>query len=605
MKTLLCSFLLAISSLSAYAQVDLNDQLVAWYPFDGTVTDASGNGFDGQAANVASVANRSGEPGKALSFNGTNSQIFIPGGFSDLALPVSFAGWLNKSSAFPSSLTAVFSSSDSPTQYTGFFVSFDALGRVSMQYGDGGEPGVASRKGVSGISAFPEDQWVHVVATIISETEMALYIDGQPVPFDIIGEGGSAMVNSAFDAKFGNYELGVGASPFAGSMDDVRIYSRALNALEVLALYQESTTEPAEARIIISEIMVNPEVVQDNDGEWFEIVNAGEEAVDLSRWILRDDSDDYFVLSAFNPLVIEPAQIMVLCIEDNQVLNGDLVCDYRYGGMQLDRVIDQVILEDPDGNVIDRVDYNLEASFPAAAGVSMFFTGTADDDNNDASFWELAFERSGNYQNDVCALCNDLGSPGIVYNPFLPVELVAFDGLVDGTTVHLDWSTASETNNAGFEVQKKHASGDFATIGWEPGAGTTANAVSYRFSVANLAPGSHTFRLKQIDFDGSFELSDEVELSIESESGYFVGAPYPNPFNPTTRLSFSVDQAQPVRVEVFDMLGRRVMTVFDAHLEAGQVEDRPIDASALPGGTYIVRISGSSFQETRSIHLLK
>ena len=605
MKTLTCSILLAIFSITAYAQVDLNDQLVAWYPLNGSAVDASGNGFTGIGANVTASQNRAGNAGQASDFNGTSSQIYIPGGFPNISLPITFSAWFNKDGDAADQLTAIFATGDSQTQYTGFFASFDDAGRFTLSYGDGGSPGESSRKGLMAVNGFIEDEWVHVVGIINSDTDMALFVNGQPALFDIVGTGGATMATSTFNGKIGNYGLGVNAAPYKGGMDDVRIYDRAINELEVLALYQESFVEQATADIMITELMVNPDVIQDNDGEWFEIVNAGDEDVDISGWTLRDDGFDFHIISPDNPFVIKPTQIRVFCIQDDQTLNGDLLCDYEYGGMIMDRFIDQVILEDTDNNVVDRVDYNRLGEFPALAGVSMFFTGGPDDDNNIGSFWELAFERTGNYQNDDCPECNELGSPGIIDNPLLPVELTAFDGLVDGTSVHLEWETGTELNNAGFEVQKKQADGVFTAVGWVAGNGTTAETVSYDFTVANLAPGNHIFRLKQVDFDGSFEFSDELLFTIESESGYYVGTPYPNPFNPTTRISFSVEQAQPVRVEVYDMLGRRVMTVFDAYLEAGQVADRPIDASALPGGTYIVRISGSSFQETRSIHLLK
>ena len=179
-------------------------------------------------------------------------------------------------------------------------------------------------------------------------------------------------------------------------------------------------------------------------------------------------------------------------------------------------------------------------------------------------------------------------------DPTLPVELEAFDGLVDGDAVILQWRTASELNNAGFSVEKK-TNGVFNQIGFVQGAGTTLNPQQYRFDVPSLSNGVHEFRLKQIDFDGSYALSPVVRSVVDLAdvpARLFV---YPTPFNPQTTVHLSVERAQDVVVAVFDVLGRQVREIARASLEAHVAYVFQFDAAGLPSGTYLIRTQGDTF----------
>ena len=360
----------------------------------------------------------------------------------------------------------------------------------------------------------------------------------------------------------------------------------------------------ADTDIIITEIMIDPQDVRDNRGEWFELYNRGTDPVVLEGWILRDTLTDYHVIDTDGLLTIGGLSSLVFCVQTDQTINGDFACDYQYEGIVFDNNIDQLILQNQTGTTIDQVEYETGVTFPYIAGTSMYYVGGLTGDNNVGTNWLSSTERQPGYQNDDCALCNDFGSPGLV-DPLLPVDLVDFEAIVDGTSAVLTWGTRSESNNAGFEVQKKEQDGEYEVMGWVQGAGTSAEAQEYRFTVTDLIPGSHAFRLKQVDFDGVFEYSDEISLTVAAEAGYFVGPPYPNPFNPSTTLSVSVSTEQRVVVEVFDILGRNVMTVFDGRMNAGQTQELRIVASSLPSGTYLVQVNGRTFSETRSLYLMK
>ena len=188
----------------------------------------------------------------------------------------------------------------------------------------------------------------------------------------------------------------------------------------------------------------------------------------------------------------------------------------------------------------------------------------------------------------------------------LPVELTSFDVQLNGHEAHLTWETASETNNAGFFVEMDAGStGSFKELAFVEGRGTTEFAQSYAYRVEDLAPGRHGFRLKQIDFDGTFAYHPEVEVVVEMAERFVVEPVYPNPFNPQAQFRFAVQRAQPVRVELYDLLGRRAKVLYKGVAVAGQMQVVRIDGSDLPSGMYVVRVSGVSFVKAQTVTLLK
>jgi DNA-binding beta-propeller fold protein YncE len=204
---------------------------------------------------------------------------------------------------------------------------------------------------------------------------------------------------------------------------------------------------------------------------------------------------------------------------------------------------------------------------------------------------------------------DDLDRPlGLAVNtdPPLPVELVAFTGRSDRSSVVLTWSTASEQQNAGFAIQHapkgslagKQAStggGDagWTHVGWVEGAGTTRSAQQYTFRVDGLRPGTHRFRLKQLDLDGTTTFSPEVEVSVRPPQGVTLSAPYPNPTQGMTRVDYDVPRDGLVEISVHDVLGRRVQTVVAQAQPAGQ-HTATIDTAQLPSGLYFVRLAAGS-----------
>ena len=187
----------------------------------------------------------------------------------------------------------------------------------------------------------------------------------------------------------------------------------------------------------------------------------------------------------------------------------------------------------------------------------------------------------------------------------LPVELTSFDALANGSDVLLAWSTASETNNAGFSVEYEVGSNVFAEIGYVGGYGTTREPKEYSFSVNDLDPGLHRFRLKQIDFDGTFEYSAIVEAVVTVPDRFLIEPAYPNPFNPTTTLRFAVAAEQHVEVTLVNAAGQTIRTLYSGTVTANEMQQLTVDAATLPSGTYLVHFNGDGISATERIVLMK
>ncbi len=215
-------------------------------------------------------------------------------------------------------------------------------------------------------------------------------------------------------------------------------------------------------------------------------------------------------------------------------------------------------------------------------------------DDSRADFWDATTDGDQLMRNAL------LYTAGAV----VPVELVSFNAVVNGTDVSLNWATASETNNAGFEVQVQNGE-DWNVLGFVEGHGTTTEAQTYGYTVGDMAVGTHTFRLKQIDFDGAFEYSDELEVTVETPGTHLITRAYPNPFNPQSRFTLAVAQEQHVTAELYNTLGRRVAVLFNGTVEANQSQLVTIDGADLASGTYIVRLNGERFSDALRVTLLK
>ncbi|MFA6457675.1 MAG: LamG-like jellyroll fold domain-containing protein, partial [Bacteroidota bacterium] len=193
----------------------------------------------------------------------------------------------------------------------------------------------------------------------------------------------------------------------------------------------------------------------------------------------------------------------------------------------------------------------------------------------------------------------------------LPVETTSFTVTANRMTAELKWSTASEVNNYGFEIEKRVIRNELQTMNWEKlgfvqGNGTTNAPKEYFFSDNNLNGGKYSYRLKQIDRDGKFKYSVEVEVTVGSAPLQFIfDQNYPNPFNPTTTIKFTIQVSGFTTLKVYDMLGKEVATLVNENLEAGVYHQKTFDASRLSSGVYFARLQSGNKILLKKMVLLK
>ncbi len=192
--------------------------------------------------------------------------------------------------------------------------------------------------------------------------------------------------------------------------------------------------------------------------------------------------------------------------------------------------------------------------------------------------------------------------------PIIPVEFTTFSAKANNGDVVLNWSTSTETNNRGFEVQRSNGQ-EFTTIGFVNGNGTSTQSHEYSFADNSVATGKYSYRLKQVDFDGSFAYSKIVEVNVVAPMVYSLAQNYPNPFNPTTQINFSLSTDSKVTLRIFDILGQEVSTLLNGNLLAGPHYVN-FDASKLTSGVYLYRIDatgadGSNFTAVKKMLLTK
>ena len=186
----------------------------------------------------------------------------------------------------------------------------------------------------------------------------------------------------------------------------------------------------------------------------------------------------------------------------------------------------------------------------------------------------------------------------------LPVELISFTVTAQNQNVLLNWSTASELNNNGFEVQRSLLSSEYVTVGFVKGAGTSSLHQEYFFTDQNLSNGKYSYRLKQIDFDGTFEYSDEVEVIVVSLDNYSLINNYPNPFNPSTKIGYYLKDRINVRVVIMNALGEEIAILANETQEQGfhEVEFNAADFSS---GIYFYSLQTAQYSETKKMILMK
>ncbi len=259
-------------------------------------------------------------------------------------------------------------------------------------------------------------------------------------------------------------------------------------------------------------------------------------------------------------------------------------------------------------NAIKNGSNEIRLSLNETTGYRMFKT------TNFGSSWTeetLPTEAAVNGVQHMRFLNDNLGFGGcglgyiIKYTGIVPVELTSFAAQVNNIgNVVLNWSTATETNNHMFEIERKSESGDYFTVGFVNGAGTTSEPQNYTYTDNSVSTGTFYYRLKQIDFDGRFQYSDEIEVQVNGPLSFALEQNYPNPFNPATKIKYSVPESGNVKLSVYNTVGEEVAVLVDGFSETGFFEVS-FNASNLPSGVYLYKLQSANLVQTKKMMLLK
>lgn len=210
---------------------------------------------------------------------------------------------------------------------------------------------------------------------------------------------------------------------------------------------------------------------------------------------------------------------------------------------------------------------------------------------------------------DLSVMQNHLdlaGDAHLVISGVIPVELISFNAEQYEGGVKLSWITATELNNQGFDIERKTGN-VWEKVGFVEGNGTTTEAHYYTFTDnTNSFIGINKvyYRLKQMDFDGSFEFSDIVEVTINLPNIYNLSQNYPNPFNPVTNIEVSIPESGFINLGIFDILGNKVATVVNKELTVGSYNFK-FDGAELSSGIYYYKLTTKNYTAIKKMILLK
>ncbi len=192
----------------------------------------------------------------------------------------------------------------------------------------------------------------------------------------------------------------------------------------------------------------------------------------------------------------------------------------------------------------------------------------------------------------------------------VPVELVSFSATIVDNKVKLDWFTATETNNSGFEIQRSKNGSDYQTIFFIGGNGTTTNRNVYSYVDESVSLGVYYYRLKQINFDGTIEYLNTVTVDLGLPKTFMLEQNYPNPFNPSTKIKWQAPLSGLQTLKIYDLLGNEVATLFNQFAEAGnhEVDFITVDAVrrlVLTSGIYFYQLKAGNYTATKKMILLR
>lgn len=242
------------------------------------------------------------------------------------------------------------------------------------------------------------------------------------------------------------------------------------------------------------------------------------------------------------------------------------------------------------------------------------FTSGAPSNSNWTYSYVFASAGSNPYH---CAIHGGPGGVGmsgtVTVQSSTPVELTSFSAIVKDKSVLLNWETATETNNKGFQIEKSLLVNNIdeniqSNLNWKvikfiQGIGTSSEKHQYTFQDKNITSGKYQYRLKQIDFDGHFNYSKVASIYIKPVD-YILSQNYPNPFNPSTTINFTIPQSGFTQLKVYASDGSEVASLVSKNLNAGTY-NISFNAKNLASGVYFYRLKSGNFNSIKKLMLLK
>lgn len=232
-----------------------------------------------------------------------------------------------------------------------------------------------------------------------------------------------------------------------------------------------------------------------------------------------------------------------------------------------------------------------------------FFTTFSVPENTDTVYYYVSSQGS-----DGRTVTKPLVAPGGVFkhkvDVTLPVEFTSFSALVSQSGITLLWTSGSEINNRGFEIERRSSGTIWQSIGFVQGAGNSVEPRQYSFIDYSGNTGVLYYRLKQLDYSGEFSYSSIIEVYPQQKFGYTLEQNYPNPFNPETEIRFSIEENTDVILEVFNVYGEKISILADGRFEKGAHSVR-FNAAGLATGIYYSRLTAGKFTAVRKMIYLK
>ncbi len=192
----------------------------------------------------------------------------------------------------------------------------------------------------------------------------------------------------------------------------------------------------------------------------------------------------------------------------------------------------------------------------------------------------------------------------VIDSTTVPVELTDFSTKINGDEVLLSWETSSEINNQHFEIQRSIANSDFHTIGVVNGNGTSTENHKYSYTDKLSSKGVYAYRIKQVDYDGSFKFSNVLEVKYSGVKEFTLYQNYPNPFNPATTIGYELPEAGYISLKIYDVLGNEVALVDQGFKQAG-LHETVFDGRSLSSGIYVYSIQLNNKIFNKNMIILK